>query len=83
MVETLDGEIYNKAIWGPFNPIPNVRKFKVVLSKQDELYAKFGLKKKFSPKLLYETHTNSDMNVYAFTQLQRLRMQAIHDPKLY
>lgn len=83
MVETLDGDIYDKAIWGPFKPIPNVRKFKVVLSKQDELYAKFGLKKKFSPKLLYETHTNSDMNVYAFIQLQRLRMQAIHDPKLF
>jgi len=83
LVDTMDFDIYDKALWGPFRPIPNVRKFKVVLGKQDELYAKFGLKRKFKPQLLYETHTNSDMNVYALIQLKRLRVQAITDPKLY
>lgn len=83
MVETMDFDLYDKALWGPFKAIPNVRKFKVVLGKNDELYAKFGLKRKFSPQLLYETHTNSDMNVYALNQIKRLRIQAISDPKLY
>lgn len=60
-------------MWGPLKPFPNVKDFRVEVSKLDELFAKFGIQKRAEKaRLEYVPYRNRDLNRYIAHQLIRL-----------
>lgn len=72
-----------KLDWTPMKKIPNVRKFKVILSEWDPVLLKHGIKKReFKPKLIFIRYKNHKLNKYIEHQLRRL-LKHINNPKVY
>jgi hypothetical protein len=60
--------------WVPWKPFPNVKDFRVELSKMDELFAKFGLVKRLDKAtMVYNSYKNRDMNRFVKHQIRRLK----------
>lgn len=59
-------------VWGPFKRLPNVSKFKIKIKDYDELFAKFGIKKRQKPEMVFEKYNNGKINRYVAHQLKRL-----------
>jgi len=58
----------------PFKFIPNVKKMRVEISEEDELFKEHGIEKnKFKARLISEKYENEHLNRYARHQLNRLR----------
>jgi hypothetical protein len=57
----------------PFNRVPNVSRFEVVLNEYDALFEAFDIKKRIKPDLKFHKFTNRDMNSYLVSQLMRLK----------
>jgi hypothetical protein len=70
-VESVKAE--KDALWGPFKELPNCSRFRIELSSYDELYEAFGIKKRLSPRMKWEPHTNKFMNDYFEGQLRRMK----------
>lgn len=62
----------DKNIWGPFQKLPNVRKFNVEISDFDPLFQEYGINKRLAPKLKYTNHRNNHLNKYMEHQLKRM-----------
>lgn len=66
--------ISRKNIWEVVNPIPNVRRMKVVVSEWDKLFIAFGIKKRRTKaKLIFANYRNGSLNRYVSYQIQRLQ----------
>lgn len=63
-----------------YKPIPNVKKFKVLISKPDKLFEDFGILKKLKPTFIVRKHSNNRLNRYVIHQFNRMSNCAIHDP---
>jgi len=60
--------------WSPWKPFPNVKDFKVELSPLDELFAKFGVKKRLDKAtMVYTTYKNRDLNRFVEHQIMRMK----------
>jgi hypothetical protein len=70
--------------WYPFKRIPDVRVFKISLRNFDQLYALFGIRKRFAPAMEFQKYNNRSANRYALHQLTRMEKALIQrDMKLY
>lgn len=71
-------------VWVPFKPLPNVRKFKVILSDWDKLFMKYGLKRRLtSAQLIYTRNDNNRLNRYMKHQLTRLEKNLTNPEKYW
>jgi hypothetical protein len=67
--------------FSPWKKFPNVVRFKVEVSKFDQIFAKFGLLKRLEGATLkYSPYKNRDLNRYLLHQIQRL---TVADDKKY
>jgi len=57
---------------GAFRPLPNASKFQICLSKFDVLFAMFGIRKRFAPKLDFELYKNHGLNRFLDRMLIKL-----------
>jgi hypothetical protein len=73
------GKPVDAEVWGPFRPLPNVSKFTVKLSKFDELYQSYGIKRRMPVQLDYKPHRNKGMNDYFDHQLRRMKQASDED----
>jgi len=68
--------------WTPYRPFPNITKFRIVVSKMDEILLKFGIKKRLDKAGFEFTHyRNRDLNRYLAHQIKRLK--AMPDSQYY
>jgi hypothetical protein len=65
-------DVGEKEHWYPFKQIPDVKRFEVELNAFDPIFAMFGIRKRFAPKITFEKYENRRFNRYMDFQLQRL-----------
>jgi hypothetical protein len=59
--------------------LPNVSKVKIELSVMDELFEKFGIKKRKAPGTLhYIDYENKDLNRFLLRSIKRLKAARSH-----
>lgn len=71
---------YSHNGYGAIKLLPNVRKFKIEISRYDIIFAMFGIKKRLAPKMKFEYHSNGSLNRYVTHQLNRMTACAKSDP---
>jgi hypothetical protein len=62
-----------QSVWGPFNPLPNVRKFEIELQDWDPVFQSHGIRKRLPPKFKYQPHNNNRLNRYMKYYLTRMK----------
>jgi hypothetical protein len=63
-------------LYRPFKKIPDIKKFEIMLSNYDVVYAAFGIRKRWSPTLSFTPYKNRSMNRYLLNQKFRLEKLA-------
>lgn len=71
----------DRKIIRPWQPLPNVKKFKIELRSRDWLFTLAGLTKRIQPKMKFYMWRNASMNRYVDYMFKRLRKQV--ENKLY
>lgn len=80
-VEARGNKKDERLVYAPYKFIPNVRKLRVEVSPEDQLFAKYDVKKReCKATLKIEKYENEHLNRYARHQLKRLKKA---DSKLY
>lgn len=64
--------IYKNFDWRPFKRLPDARKFTIVIKGLDWLFALFGFKKNWKPRLQFEVYKNKRYNRYSMQVLKKL-----------
>lgn len=66
----------------PISLLPDVRDFRVKVSKMDWLFELFGIAKREAPAISYEVYKNREMNRFLLNQMLRLE-RCRRKPTLY
>jgi hypothetical protein len=66
--------------WKAVKLLPNVKRFKVIISNFDVMFAAFGIEKRLPPTLEMKRHSNNKMNRYIKHQFNRIEKHAVSKP---
>lgn len=69
--------------WKLIKFLPNVKRFKVIISGFDAVFALFGIDKRLAPTLEFKRHTNARLNRYIKHQFRRMENCAKTNPLLF